>query len=89
MSVTMISRLMLRLHRNVASTSRNYSVSTTDFGSVLSANMIFSARLATNDPAILESETLANMELNGERYRSAAVLLLAEGENEYEMDTRR
>jgi hypothetical protein len=88
MSVTMISRLMLRLHSNVASTSGNYGVSMTDFGSIVSTNMVFNSRLATSNSGMRDIETLTNTELNRQRNQSAVVLLLAEGEEQIEMDSR-
>lgn len=47
MSVTMMSRFMLNLHRTATDKSRNYSTSSTDFGSVASTGMVFTSRFGT------------------------------------------
>jgi hypothetical protein len=82
MLITMISRLMLRLHSNVTSAAGNYSISTTDFGSVLSISMIFDSQLAADSSAAPDIQTLINMELNRGHCRSANVL--SQGGKEFE-----
>ncbi|EKM56616.1 uncharacterized protein PHACADRAFT_253825 [Phanerochaete carnosa HHB-10118-sp] len=49
MSVTMMSRLMLNLHRTTMNGSRNYDATTTEFGSVMSTNMRFTSRFGTTN----------------------------------------
>ena len=57
----MMSRLMLNLHRTATERSRNYSTSTSDFGSVLSTNMLFTSRFDNTglqaNTALVQSDT--------------------------------
>jgi hypothetical protein len=89
MSVTMISRLMLRLHRNATATSCNYSISTTDFGSAFPTSVVFNSRFAAGGSAMTGIESLTNMEMSRERHRSTFVVSLAQVREELEMDSRR
>ena len=66
---------MLNLHRSATDRSRNYSTSTSDFGSVLSTSMIFTSRLDMNrmpGSSVLTSdeETAVNTEFNRDPSRS-------------------
>jgi hypothetical protein len=61
MSVTMMSRLMLRLHRNAAMASHNDSTLSTDFGSVFSTTMISDSQLVSGSFAVTDAEALTNM----------------------------
>lgn len=47
MSVSMMSRLMLNLHRSATDRPRNYDATTTEFGSVMSTNMLFTSGIGT------------------------------------------
>ena len=90
MSVTMMSRLMLNLHRSATAHSRNYDSSTTDFGSVVSTNMIFTSRLGTG--GLPSRSVLGDVDTAGEsgwhrvRRRSRSVRQDAE---EFEMQVMR
>lgn len=46
-SVTMMCRFMLNLHRTATERLHNYSTASTDFGSVASSGMVFTSRVAT------------------------------------------
>ena len=46
-SVTMMGRFMLNLHRSATDRPHNYSTSSLDFGSVVGTSMVFTSRFAT------------------------------------------
>ncbi|GJE86595.1 hypothetical protein PsYK624_026750 [Phanerochaete sordida] len=61
MSVTMMSRLMLNLHRTATERAGAYDASTAEFGSIVSTNMLFTSRIGTvamHDSAHVPGDTL-------------------------------
>jgi hypothetical protein len=83
----MISRLMLRLHRNAIMASGTDGALTTDFGNVFFTSMISNSQPDTNSSVVPDIEVLTTVQLNREYWRSASVL--SQGGEAFEMDAKR